>query len=71
MYLEKPELLIIWNGVKLKHQMNTIKMYNLRKEHKTAVLENSYLRELHASHHCNEQKWLSQQKQVEQAAKPT
>jgi len=58
-------------GVKLKHRMNTIKMWNLRKQHKAALLENSYLRELHASHHCNEQKLLSQQKQVEQAAKPT
>jgi hypothetical protein len=35
------------------------------------VLENSYLRELHASHHCNEQTWLSQQKQVVVAATPT
>jgi len=57
-------------GVKLKHRMNTIKMWNLRKQ-QAALLENSYLRELHASHHCNEQKLLSQQKQVEQAAKPT
>ena len=41
-------------------------MCNIQISHKTAVLENSeYLRELHASHHCNEQKQLVQQNIVE------
>jgi len=39
MYLEKPKRLITrMEGVKLKHRMNTIKMWNLRKQHKAALL---------------------------------